>query len=499
MTDAGRLIIVSNRLPLVMNRGDQGWAATPGTGGLVTALAPVLRHRGGTWIGWPGTTEPPGDEVREAIRSAVSETGYDLVPVFLDEREKKLYYQMFANEVIWPLFHDMIGRCRFRPEAWDVYCAVNQRFAEAIAANAGPNDFAWIHDYHLMRVAHHLRRAGSTQRLAFFLHIPFPPVDIFLKLPWRRQILSDLLQFDMVGFQTQRDRRNFASCVNVLRHDEYAARTSGSRTVIHQHEGSRQIMAGAFPIGIDYAGFAHAAADESVSDRAWYLHENYPERQIVLGVDRLDYTKGVPEKLEAFRYALRRWPELCEQVTLVQVVVPSRWDIPHYDQLKQEIERLVSEINGEFSRPGWVPIHYHYRSLERADLLAYYRTAEVLIASPWKDGMNLVAKEYCACDVEERGVLLLSEFAGAAAQMHRYALLFNPHDIVGMAEAMREALQMPAEERRRRMRSLRRIVRTQDVFWWVDRFLQAALQRRLTDFPTVDEYYPGQGRLASGA
>jgi trehalose 6-phosphate synthase len=229
------------------------------------------------------------------------------------------------------------------------------------------------------------------------------------------------------------------------------------------------------------------------------VHENYPGRQIILGVDRLDYTKGIPEKLRAYRHLLRTHPELIEKVSLIQVVVPSRWEIPHYDRLKQEIERLTGRINGEFSRPGWIPVHYFYRSVPREDLLAYYRTAELLIASPWKDGMNLVAKEYCASQVDRSGVLLLSEFAGAAAQMHRHAVLFNPHDIVGMAEAIRSALTMAPDERRRRMTGLRRGVRKQDVFWWVDIFLQTALQRRLADFPTVDEFYPGTEDLAVDA
>jgi trehalose 6-phosphate synthase/phosphatase len=499
MNETGRLLIVSNRLPLVMNRQADRWLVRPGAGGLVTALAPVLRDRGGVWIGWPGTTAEPTVQLREAIAGAVADTGYDLVPVFIDEREKDLYYRVFANEVIWPLFHDMTSRCRFLPEAWDVYGTVNARFAEIVTTQIQRDDFVWIHDYHLMQAARHLRQAGVRQRLAFFLHIPFPPVDIFAKLPWRRQLLEDLLAFDLLGFQSQRDRRNFARCVSVLMSDRVAVRTRGGHTVIEYHDHRRRVLAGAFPIGIDAEGFARDAAAPGVAERAWYLHENYPDRQILLGIDRLDYTKGVPEKLEAFRHLLRHSPQMIEQVTLVQVVVPSRWELPHYDQLKQEIERLVGEINGEFSRPGWVPVHYHYRSLSREELLAYYRTAEVLIASPWKDGMNLLAKEYCACDIEEHGVLLLSEFAGAAAQLHKQAVMFNPHDIVGMAEAIHHALVMPEDERRRRMRALRRNVRKQDVFWWVDRFLQAALQRRLADFPQVDDFVPGTDQLATEA
>ncbi len=499
MAEGGRLLIVSNRLPLVMQRQESGWQVRPGAGGLVTALAPVLRDRGGVWVGWPGTTDPPDQDLRRAISGAVGQLGYDLVPVFMDAEEKQQFYRVFANEVLWPLFHDMTSRCRFEPEAWDVYSRINARFADTVAGAVQRDDFVWIHDYHLIRVARELRERGIQQRLAFFLHIPFPPADVFLKLPWRRQIIEDLLEFDLVGFQTQRDRRHFARCVSIMMGDEVSVRTTGGRTVIRRRDRERRVLAGAFPISIDYRGFARDASADAVAERAWSLHENYPDRQIILGVDRLDYTKGIPEKLRAFRHLLREHPELCEKVSLVQVVVPSRWEIPHYDRLKQEIERLSARINGEFSRPGWIPVHYLYRSLEREELLAYYRTAELLIASPWKDGMNLVAKEYCASQVDRKGVLLLSEFAGAAAQMHRHAVLFNPHDIVGMAEAIRQALAMPAQERARRMTALRRGVRKQDVFWWVDIFLQTALQRRLADFPTVDEYYPGTEDLAAEA
>lgn len=497
MNEQSRLVIVSNRLPVVVEQRGDRWQVAPGAGGLVTALAPVLRDRGGVWVGWPGTVEPPSAALRETIRGAVRDAGYALAPVFLDAREKHAFYHVFANEILWPLFHDLTSRCSFDPDAWSVYETVNARFAAVTAAQLEPRDFVWVHDYHLLQVARHLRHAGVRQRLAFFLHIPFPPADIYLKLPWRRRLLEDLLEYDLVGFQAQRDRRHFARCVSVLCGDRYAVQTTGGSTVIRDRERRRRILAGVFPIGIDYAGFARDAASASVAERAWYLHEHYPQRQILLGLDRLDYTKGIPEKLAAFRLALRRWPDLAGTVTLIQIVIPSRWEIPHYEQLKRQIERLVGEINGEFSRPGWVPVHYHYRSLAREELLAYYRTAELLIVSPWKDGMNLVAKEYCACDLEERGVLLLSEFAGAAAQLHRHAILFNPHDTVGMAEAIYQGLSLPEAERRRRMRRLRQTVRRQDVFWWVDRFLQAALQRRLADFPVSDDFYPGAHELAS--
>jgi len=454
----------------------------------VTAMAPVLRDRGGLWIGWPGTTDELTPELRRTIDGAVKDTGYDLVPVALSAEEKRLYYQGYANEIVWPLFHDLPSLCRFLPEYWHANCSVNEKFADRVRDHVRPHDFVWVHDYHLMQVAASLRRSGLENRLGFYLHIPFPPLDVFLKLPWRQQILHDLLSYDLLGFQAPRDRRNFVQCVRTLLKDDATVRTQGPRTTIH-YQG-RRILAGTFPISIDYRAFADEARSEAVAEQAWYFHEEYPDRKIILGVDRLDYTKGLPAKLRAYHQALRNYPDLQGAVSLVQIVVPSRWNLPHYEHLKEEIERLVGEINGEFTRPGWIPVHYMYRSQPRTHLLAYYRMAEVMLVTPWKDGMNLVAKEYCACQVDGNGVLILSEFAGATAQLHKHALLVNPHDIEGMGAAIQQAITMDREERRRRMRGLRRAVRRQDVFWWVDAFLQAALHRRLDDFPVLEEYVP---------
>ena len=486
-----RVITVSNRLPIVVSRDDEGNVhVEPGSGGLVTALAPVLRDRGGMWIGWPGIVQDEQVPLDELLDQAIQESGYDLKPVLLTSEEKRLYYQGFSNEIIWPLFHDLQSMCNFRPEYWEAYKRVNRKFAEAIAEEVRRDDFIWIHDYHLMGVARELRDMGIQSKMAFFLHIPFPPLDIYLKLPWRFEVLRSLLEYDLVGFQTLRDRRNFVQCVRSLVKE---ADVYGKGQVVSVKMQNRTLRVGAFPISIDFNEFARLAESEEVATAAWYIHEHLPERKIVLGVDRLDYTKGIPERLEAFRLTLQRYPELQEKIVLVQVVVPSRREIPQYVQLKEEIERLVGEINGQFTRSGWVPIHYIFRNLQRLELVAYYRTAEIALITPLKDGMNLVAKEYCASKVEEDGVVILSEFAGAAAQFQRGALLVNPHDVVGVAEAIYEAYTMSPEERRRRMRRLRQAIRRYNIFWWVDAFLQAAIARRLDTFPVLMDYIPTEG------
>lgn len=482
------LIVASNRLPMTLTHGADGsYHFEPGSGGLVTALLPVLRDRGGIWAGWAGLTDNV-ENLDEILQQATQRAGYRLKPVLLTEDERRKFYHGFSNEIVWPLFHDLQSLCHFDPSYWQVYQNVNRKYAQSIAHETGEDDFIWVHDYHLMNVALELRHLNVTAKIAFFLHIPFPSLDIFVKLPWRFQLLRALLEFDLIGFQTLRDRRNFIECVRNL---VDGAKIHGKGQVLGISIGDRLVRIGSFPVSIDFNGFVKRASAQEVTDKAAELKAFLPHRQLILGVDRLDYTKGIPYRLEAFRNALQRYPQLRERVTLIQVVIPSREDIPQYHGLKTEIERLVGEINGQFTRPGgWVPIHYIFRSLKRADLLAYYRAAEIALITPLKDGMNLVAKEYCTCSIEENSVLILSEFAGAAAQLYKGALMVNPYDVEGMADAIQHAFTMAKEERRTRMHRLRRSIREQDIFWWVDAFLGAAIAKDLSAFPLPEDYLP---------
>jgi trehalose 6-phosphate synthase/phosphatase len=476
-----KLVVVSNRLPYVFQRDASGkWKATPGSGGLVTALLPVLRDRGGTWIGWPGVAGPTRS-LAPLLAGAGEEAGYRLQPVALDDDEVREFYFGFANEVVWPLFHDLPSLCNFDPDYWRTYQRVNRRFAKAAAAQAGHADFIWVHDYHLMGMGAELRRLATGARTGFFLHIPFPSPDVFSKLPWRKPLLEGLLQFDLVGFQTQRDRRNFLACVEaLLPHARVDAR--GDLATVATAEGKARV--GAFPISIDYNAFMRAAAAPAVAEKARELHALLPRRKLVLGIDRLDYSKGISLRLRAFETLMQKRPEMHGRLSLIQVVVPSRENIPEYNRMKTEIEQLVGRINGSLARPGgWVPVWYEYRSLTRTELLAYYRAADIALITPLKDGMNLVAKEYCACSIEEDCVLILSEFAGAAEQLGESALVVNPYDVEAVAEALRTAHSMSQAQRMARMRAMRRSIRRNDVYAWVDAFLQAAIARELRDFP----------------
>jgi len=329
--------------------------------------------------------------------------------------------------------------------------------------------------------ARELRAMNVKRRVVFFLHTPFPPLDIFIKLPWRVQVIRALLEYDLVGFQTMRDRNNFIDCVE---HFSSGSHLDARRRVAVITTPQREIRTGIFPISIDFDEFSLQAGDEAVTEKVVQMHQSMPGCQVILGVDRLDYSKGIPLRLRAFKNALERFSDLRRRVTLVEIVVPSRENIQEYQKLKANIEGLVSEINGEFAEVGWNPVQYMFRAQERIDLLAYYRAASIALITPLKDGMNLVAKEYCAANIEENGVLILSEFAGAAIQLHRNPLLVNPYDIEGVSSAIYRAYNMDMDERKARMRRLRNAIRRRDIFWWVDSFLNTVAMCKQGDTTT---------------
>lgn len=465
MKPAGDMILVSNRLPITTHMGPRGPVIRPSSGGLVTALRPVLKTRRGYWIGWPG--DGPEDQIERLLAKDYAESQVHLVPVSLTPAERKGFYAGFSNEIVWPLFHDLQSRCNFDPTYWETYVHVNRKFADAVDRVRRPDSLIWVHDYHLMLVGDYLRERRVHSRLGFFLHIPFPPLDIFEKLPWRSQILRSLFAYDAVGFQTLRDQRNFLGCLRNFLPDAEVHRDDEQ---VRVSLGNRSTLIRTFPIGIDYDEFAQHAAQPEIVERATQIRRDMHGRQIVLGVDRLDYTKGVPERLKALRHLLSSTPQMRRRLSLVQVLVPSREHIPKYRELKLEIETLISQINGQYGDPGWMPVHYIHRSLDRQELVALYRAADIALITPLKDGMNLVAKEFCASQEGDQGVLILSEFAGSAAQLGNGAILVNPYDIQCVADAVQQACTMEVRERVARMRKLRRRVRNDNVFRWVERF-----------------------------
>ncbi len=459
-------IIVSNRLPIKLEMVDGKWEIQEGSGGLITALAPVLKNNNGTWVGWPGG--PVNDELKNFLNAQADDIGYHLSPVEITEEEIIGYYRGFSNQSIWPLLHDLLGMCNFQTDHWESYQRVNYKFAKAVAETSSGNDFIWIQDYHLMLVGHFLSEMGIKDRAAYFLHIPFPPKDIFLKLPWRQEIMEALLHYHLVGFQTERDRRNFISCLKYLMP---SAKISHHRKYPFIRYQGNTTRIGAFPISIDFKQFRDLAKSKEVSDSAWYTHEKYPNQKLILGVDRLDYTKGIPHRLLAFENCLKRYPELREKITLIQLVVPSRSKVQQYKDMKRQIDELVGRINSQFGRHGWNPINYMFTTLPKPELLGLYKAAEIALITPLKDGMNLVSKEFCASSVEDKGVLILSEFAGSADQLKDGAILVNPYNIEEVGDAIFQAFYMSEEEQVSRMQKMRRSVMKYDVHRWVDQFI----------------------------
>ncbi len=465
-----RLVVVSNRLPVTTNKDENGeLSVRPSSGGLVTALSPVLRNTTGLWIGWPGATT--GIHLDGTLDRVGQQLGCMFEPVILSEKELDEYYLGFSNQTLWPLFHDFPEYCKFDPGYWYTYLEVNRKFALAVARISNADDYIWVQDYHLMLLARKLRDMGVKRQTGFFLHTPFPSPDIFGRLPWHMQIIKALLDYDLIGFQAQRDMDNFIQCVEK------------TAVGLHYQDTGRLIMVngtnhrtavGIFPISIDLSDFETLAMSNEVEKRANQIRQEMANCRIILGVDRLDYSKGIPLRLRAYRSFLERSKSLRGRVTMVQIVVPSREKIPEYQAVKAEVEGLVDEINESFGDENWLPIQYMYHSLDRPELVAHYRAADIALVTPVKDGMNLIAKEYCASSVDNDGILILSEFAGAASQMQGKALIVNPYDIDGVASAIYRAYHMPTDERRARMRRLRHSVSTRDIHWWSNLFLQSA-------------------------
>jgi trehalose 6-phosphate synthase/phosphatase len=456
-----RLIIVSNRLPVTV-RVEQGEPVVHrSVGGLATGLHTPHERSGGLWIGWPGDLgglDPTGrgDVLRQLAELRT-------VPLELDAREVQVFYERVSNGVLWPAFHDRIDRLPLRVEGWDVYEQVNARYADAVAEHYQPGDVVWVHDYQLMRVPALLRERLPDARIGFFLHIPFPNPEIFFALPTRSWLVEGMMGADLVGFHTRRYQGHFRAALRRLFGLEMDA--TG-----HVAWRNRSVRLGVFPIGVDAAALAERAAAPEVIAEAAELKT--PGQRLIVGIDRLDYSKGIPRRLLAFERLLATRPEWREQVRLVQVAVPSRDRVAAYRQFRRELEALVGRINGRFGTATWTPIHYLYRGVPADAVLGLCRAADVLLVTPLRDGMNLVAKEFAASRVDEDGVLILSEFAGAADELTD-ALLVNPYDVDGMADAIHCALTMDEPQRRGRMRALRRQVLEHDVHAWVARFLDA--------------------------
>jgi trehalose 6-phosphate synthase len=462
-----QFVVVANRLPVDLERlpdGSTTWKRSPG--GLVTALEPLLRKHSGAWIGWPGV--PDADE------EPIFEDGLLMCPVRLSEDDVAEYYEGFSNATLWPLYHDVIVKPTYHREWWDRYVSVNRRFAEATSRSAAKNATVWVQDYQLQLVPKMLRELRPDLTIGFFLHIPFPPVELFMQMPWRTAIVEGLLGADLVGFQLPGGAQNFLILARRLIGANTSRGSVGVRSRFGEVQyGSRVVRVGAFPISIDSAELDQKSHLRSVRQRAREIRQELGNpRKILLGVDRLDYTKGIDVRLKAFSELLAEGRAKRDDTVLVQLATPSRERVDSYKELRADIEQQVGHINGEYGEVGHPVVNYVHRPAPRDELIAFYAASDVMLVTPLRDGMNLVAKEYVACRSDLGGALVLSEFTGAADEL-RQAYLVNPHDLEGVKHAIEAAMNQTPEEGRRRMRALRRQVLTHDVDRWARSFLDA--------------------------
>jgi len=470
--DVSDFVVVANRLPVDLERlpdGTATWKRSPG--GLVTALEPLLRKQRGAWIGWPGV--PDSDE------DPIVQDDMTLRPVRLSEADVADYYEGFSNATLWPLYHDVIVKPIYHRKWWDAYVDVNRRFAEATSKAAAPGATVWIQDYQLQLVPKMLRMLRPDLTIGFFLHIPFPPIELFMQMPWRTEIIEGLLGADLVGFHLPGGAQNFLILARRLIGANTSRATVGVRARFGEIQvGFRTVKVGAFPISIDSADLDAKARNRSVRQRAREIRaELGSPRKVLLGVDRLDYTKGINVRLEALSELLDEGRADRDDTVLVQLATPSRERVESYKVMREDIERQVGHINGEYGRVGHPVVHYLHQAVPRDELIAFFVAADVMLVTPLRDGMNLVAKEYVACRSDLGGALVLSEFTGAAAEL-RQAYLTNPHHLDGVKDAIEAAFDQTPEEGRRRMRAMRRQVLAHDVERWARSFLDALASTR---------------------
>ncbi|MEO9483671.1 MAG: bifunctional alpha,alpha-trehalose-phosphate synthase (UDP-forming)/trehalose-phosphatase [Ekhidna sp.] len=456
-----KIIIVSNRLPVKIEKTSSGiFEYKTSEGGLATGLGSIYKEGNNVWLGWPGLAVNKA-EAKEEITSRLAEE--NMRPVFLTKNEIEEYYEGFSNETLWPNFHYFNQHSVYNEDFWTAYKKVNKKFAKELEGIMEDGDTIWIHDYQLLLLPELIRETHPNSSIGFFLHIPFPSYESFRLLPWRRELLNGMLGADFIGFHTYDDMRHFLSSVNRL---AGIGNTNGQMNV-----GNRLVKADALPMGIDYDKYASAASSPDTLDREVRYRTSLGDVKVILSIDRLDYSKGIPERLKAFEQFLAENKSFQGRVSLLMVVVPSRDTVPMYASLKAEIELLVGRINGKFGRINWNPIHYFYRSFPLNALSAFYRMASVALVTPMRDGMNLVCKEFIASKLDKKGVLILSEMAGSSKELSD-AILINPNDSKQLVDALKEALTMSIADQQARMEIMQDSIKRYNIHSWVSLFMQ---------------------------
>ncbi len=457
-----KTIIVSNRLPVKIQRNEKKKLEYHSSaGGLATGLGSIYKQGNNLWIGWPGIVTNKKEEKAEITQGIQKES---MFPVFLTEEDIRDFYEGFSNETLWPNFHYFNQYAVYEPRLWEAYKRVNRKFADEIIKKTDPDDTLWIHDYQLMLVPDMIRKVHPNVSMGFFLHIPFPSYEIFRLIPWRKEILHGVLGSDLIGFHTYDDMRHFLSSVSRI----VGLSNNQGQLVV----GNRRVMVDSFPMGIDYDKYAEAAASPEALEREVHYRISLGDQKLILSIDRLDYSKGIPQRLQAFDMFFERYPQYRNKISLILVVVPSRDQVGKYKELKEEIEGLVGRINGKYGKINWTPIHFFYRSFPLGELSAFYRMADVALVTPMRDGMNLVCKEFIASKINRKGVLILSEMCGASKELSD-AILINPNDLNQIVEAIYRALTMPEEEQILHNTNMQNSLKRYNISHWVDLFMNS--------------------------
>ena len=457
-----RLLIVSNRLPVTVEKRKDGLHFLQSPGGLATGLGSFYKSYDSIWVGWPGiTSDKTNKEERKGIEAKLM-SEFRCHPVFLSQNDIERYYHGFSNKTLWPLFHYFTQYVIHDKTFWETYKRVNDLFSEVISTIAKKDDIIWIHDYHLMLLPKLTRERLPDATIGFFHHIPFPSFEIFRLLPWREEILEGLLGADLIGFHIDDYTRHFLISIHRLLGYEY--------TLGQIQADDHIIRVDTFPMGIAYERFSKAIQDPKLQKQVTRFRKKLSEHKVILSVDRLDYTKGIPQRLKVFNTFLERNPAYREKVIFILVAVPSRTQVEHYKWLKKQIDELVGQINGKFGTIGWTPIWYLYRSLPFHSLTALYSIADICLVTPLRDGMNLIAKEYIATKTDGKGVLILSEMAGAAKELGE-TIIVNPNNREEMVEALAKGLTMPEEEQIERNRVMQKRIQRYNVVRWKEEFI----------------------------
>lgn len=466
-----RIVLVSNREPYTVKINGETIRLEKTPGGLVSALDPVLRENKGLWICWEGATKRMEEFDETPTLSDLSELQlpYDIRTVALSEQEINHYYYGYANTRLWPLFHYFPTRCNFMDEKdWPSYESANRKFAERVLQETTDDDLIWVQDYHLFLVPGLVREQTSDRKIGFFCHIPFPSYEVFRILPKRQEILTGLLGCNLIGFHTPEYVDCFLECVDRLLPRELATVDFENKQILTE---GRVIQAEAFPISIDFKLISKLAGSEQVQQAAKELKQQYSTELIGIGLDRLDYTKGILERLEAIRVFFEKYPEYIKRLTFIQIASPTRTEVKMYREMKEQVEQAVGRINGLLAEESWTPIQYFYRTMSLQEIVPYFLIADFSLTTPLRDGMNLVAKEYCAARLNNEGVLILSEFTGAAHELNQ-ALLVNPYDLDEVADKIHYGLQLPKTIRQAKMSHLRETIAGHDIHHWVKDFLK---------------------------